>query len=209
MFERNVPSKGSIKPVRVMCPGVIDIGFPVIQSDGTIGSTGTIVHKNELLKTIQRFDFPISAFVYSSADTASHNIGAFYDPITNHEHWTWNSHRMDLAFKDLFNKFVEAQQIVDPFIKISAYLTGKGHQRVDTLRVSCEKAGINFKRPRSICNTRFVTYILVVSRILDLMPAIEQLKTIGENGFDRSMFAKSGANDDAVTYSALKNRFIE
>lgn len=116
---------------------------------------------------------------------------------------------MDLFFKDLYKKCIEAQQIVYLFIKISAYLTGKGHQRVDSLRVPCEKAGINFKSRRSIFNTRFLTHILVISRILDLMLAIEQLKAIGDNGFDRSTFAKSVANDDVVTYSALKHLLIE
>lgn len=71
----------------VIRPGVIYIVFPVIQPDGTTGSTGTVAHKNELLKTIQRFDFPISAFPYSSADISSHNIGVFDDPFTHHEHW--------------------------------------------------------------------------------------------------------------------------
>lgn len=112
-------------------------------------------------------------------------------------------------FKDLFKKCIDARQIVDQFPKISIDLTGKRQQRKDPLLCVFKKSKITFKHRMELSNTHFITPILVLWRIIDLMHSIEELKGVGENGFDRTLFARSGNNYYAVTSSALKQNPME
>lgn len=105
MFEKTILTTGEkINAVKFMRPAIIDMGFPVICIDGTVGATVTLGHWKELMNTLSRNDIGAYGVGYPSTDTAVENEGIFNFPFIDHQHWLCNPHRLDLAFKDLFQK---------------------------------------------------------------------------------------------------------
>lgn len=125
---------------------VVEIGFEVRQTDGRTGGSGSSADHDEIIKRIRRFNFPVTWFGSSSADTAYKTIRFFEYPIIDRDHSFWNAHRMYLASKDLFKKCIDAEQIVKPFTDTSRYLTGKRPQCINAWNCACDIAKIPFKQ---------------------------------------------------------------
>lgn len=195
ILEETDMKRVTVKPVKELRPEVVESGFPVLDTDGRTGATGSARHQKELITTIQQYSFKVLYIGSSAADTALENDGIFDEPFEAHDHFQCKAHRADLAFKDVFKEFLAAKAIIDPFVNMPTFLTGKKQQQVDTLKETCEQERPPFKYPMAVRNTRFISHVIVLGRMLDC--------------FKRELFPKNSTGDDAEKYKMLKEAIVE